>query len=76
LVIITFEFYGVLVTEQIDHLIDDLIAREGGFVDHPADKGGPTHWGITQAVARRHRYMDQKDKLPRRVAALIYKRLY
>jgi lysozyme family protein len=26
----------------IDLMIDDLIAREGDFVDHPADKGGPT----------------------------------
>lgn len=27
--------------DNIDELIDDLIAREGGFVEHPADKGGP-----------------------------------
>lgn len=62
--------------DQIDHLIDDLIVREGGFVDHPADKGGSTRWGITQAVARRHGYMDQMDRLPRSVAASIYKRRY
>lgn len=59
--------------DQIDHLIEDLIAREGGFVDHPADKGGPTRWGITQAVARRYGYVDQMDKVPRIVAASIYK---
>lgn len=34
----------------IDRLIDRLIEREGGFVDHPADRGGPTAWGITLAV--------------------------
>ena len=62
--------------DQIDHLIEDLIAREGGFVDHPADKGGPTRWGITQAVARRHGYVDQMDKMPRIVAASIYKRQF
>lgn len=62
--------------DQIDHLIDDLIAREGGFVDHPADKGGPTCWGITQAVARRHGYMDPMNRLPRSVAAWIYRRRY
>jgi lysozyme family protein len=61
---------------NIDGLIDDLIAREGGFVDHPADKGGPTRWGITQAVARRHGYMGQMENLPRSVAALIYKKQY
>ena len=62
--------------DQIDHLIEDLIAREGGFVDHPAEKGAPTRWGITQAVARRHGYVDQMDKMPRIVAASIYKRQF
>lgn len=28
-------------------LIDGLLAREGGYVDHPQDRGGATHWGIT-----------------------------
>lgn len=30
--------------------IDDLIAREGGYVNHPADRGGPTKYGITLAT--------------------------
>jgi lysozyme family protein len=29
----------------IDQLIDGLITREGGFIDHPADRGGATNWG-------------------------------
>lgn len=62
--------------DNIDELIDNLIAREGGFVDHPSDKGGPTRWGISQAVARRHGYMGQMENLPRSVAALIYQKQY
>lgn len=29
-------------------IIEDIISREGGFVDHPNDKGGPTKYGITR----------------------------
>lgn len=60
----------------IDLTIDDLIAREGDFVDHPADKGGPTRWGITEGVARRFGYMDRMEWLPRDVAGAIYQRQY
>lgn len=28
-------------------IINDIIQREGGFVDHPDDRGGPTMYGIT-----------------------------
>jgi len=31
-----------------DELLDAIIARAGGFVHHPADRGGPTRFGITQ----------------------------
>jgi len=61
---------------DVDQLIDDLIEREGGYVDHPADKGGPTRFGITQAVARAHGYAGAMARLPREEAAAIYKRLY
>lgn len=61
---------------RIEQLIEDVIEREGDFVDHPADRGGPTRWGITQAVARRQGYMDDMRHLPRSDAAAIYKRLY
>jgi lysozyme family protein len=35
---------------SIDKIIDDIIQREGGFVDNPADHGGTTKYGITQAT--------------------------
>src|SRR5688572_24593528 len=60
----------------IDELIDELIEREGGYVSHPADRGGPTRFGITEAVARAHGYGGAIDELPRDEAAAIYRRLY
>ncbi len=59
-----------------DRLIDELIEREGGFVNHPADRGGPTRFGITEAVARAHGYSGSIAMLPRDEAAAIYRRLY
>jgi lysozyme family protein len=34
--------------KTIAEMIDDVIRREGGYVNHPADRGGPTKYGITQ----------------------------
>ena len=61
---------------DVDALIDELIEREGGYVNHPADKGGPTRFGITEAVARAHGYAGAMAALPRDEAAAIYRRLY
>lgn len=61
---------------DISQLIDELIAREGGYGDHPADRGGPTNWGITQSVARANGYIGDMRALPRAMAARIYRTLY
>ena len=61
---------------DISALIDEVIAREGGFSHHPADRGGPTNFGITQAVARANGYAGDMRKLPRALAETIYRRLY
>jgi lysozyme family protein len=65
-------------TDEFDvgALIDELIEREGGYVNHPADKGGPTCFGTTEAVARAHGYRGAMRSLPREEAAAIYRRLY
>ena len=61
---------------DIDGLIEALIEREGGYVDHPGDKGGPTNFGVTQAVARANGYPGEMRSFPRADAASIYRRLY
>ncbi|MCU6453834.1 hypothetical protein LPN01_07065 [Sphingomonas sp. A2-49] len=60
----------------IDTLIDALIVREGDYVDHPADRGGATRWGITVAVARANGYQGSIRDLPRAAAAAIYRAAY
>jgi lysozyme family protein len=59
-----------------DKLIDDAIGREGGYTDHPADRGGATRWGITEAVARAHGYRGDMRVFPRDEAIELYKRIY
>lgn len=61
---------------NIAALIDEVIAREGGFSHHPADRGGPTNFGITEAVARANGYAGDMRRLPRTLAESIYRRLY
>lgn len=60
----------------IDTLLDELIEREGGFVDHPADRGGPTCWGVTEATARAAGWTGPMRGLPRTLALDIYRRRY
>ena len=57
-------------------LIADIIAREGDYVDHPADRGGATRWGITVAVARANGYHGPIRDMPKAVAASIYDSVY
>ena len=63
-------------TVDVGELIDGIIDREGGYVNHPADKGGATCFGITEAVARAHGYAGAMRQMPRSDAVAIYRRLY
>lgn len=60
----------------IESMIEATIGKEGGYVDHPNDRGGPTRWGITQAVARANGYKGEMRVLPRETAVAIYRQEY
>jgi len=49
---------------------------EGGYSDHPADKGGATRFGITEQVARENGYSGPMTALPIELAKAIYRKLY
>ena len=61
---------------MIDQLIDAVIDREGGYSDHPADRGGATRFGITEAVARANGYAGDMRHFSRVAAVAIYRRIY
>lgn len=60
----------------IDEMIDGILDREGGFVDHPSDPGGATNFGITERVARANGYYKPMRSLPKPTARDIYRREY
>ncbi len=51
-----------------DKIFDEVLGKEGGYVNHPDDKGGPTKWGITEKVARSHGYRGDMGDLTREQA--------
>jgi len=53
-----------------DAIIMDLLFIEGGYVDHADDSGGKTKYGITEYVAKRHRY--DVHKISKDQAIAIY----
>jgi lysozyme family protein len=61
---------------NFETVIDAVIETEGGFSDHPADHGGPTNYGITQAVARANGFDGPMQDLPLTVARNIYRNRY
>jgi lysozyme family protein len=67
-------------SRSVEQMIDDVIRREGGYIDHPQDRGGPTNFGITQSTLSRHlgrpASADDVRRLERAVAAQIYRREY
>lgn len=61
---------------NIEQYLEELIKREGGYVNNPADQGGATKYGITEAVARTNGFKGNMRDLPLDVAKAIYKKQY
>lgn len=61
---------------SVDKYIDDLIKRDGGYVNNPNDRGGATNYGITEAVARVNGWKGPMRDLPLDLAKQIYKQQY
>lgn len=63
-------------SDPFGRLIDGVIGREGGYANHPDDRGGETMWGITVGVARRYGYAGSMGAMPREEAVRIYRARY
>ncbi|ELY2515187.1 putative peptidoglycan-binding domain-containing protein [Cronobacter malonaticus] len=57
-------------------VIDGILNIEGSYVNHPADRGGPTKWGITEKTARAHGYQGDMRDLSREEAYRILEEDY
>jgi len=62
--------------DPFEHLIGGVLGREGGYANHPDDRGGETMWGITIGVARRNGYAGAMRAMPRAEAVRIYRAEY
>lgn len=63
-------------SKTIEQMLDELYEKEGGYTNHPADRGGPTNKGITEQVARAYGYSGDMKAIPEAIVKEIYKQLY
>lgn len=61
---------------NFEQALQIVLKHEGGFVDHPADPGGRTNFGITERVARAAGYQGDMRHIPMDVVRRIYRRDY
>ena len=61
---------------NFDSAFAQLHTFEGGYVNNPADPGGATRFGISEAVARANGYQGDMVELPIEFAKDVYRRKY
>ena len=65
---------------SVDDMIEAILGREGGFVNDPADRGGPTNFGVTQSALAKWRgqavTIDDVRNLQKDEAREIYRKNY
>lgn len=61
---------------SFDRAFERMIGHEGGYVNHPADPGGETNWGVTKRTARAEGYVGHMRDMTRDQAREIYRRAY
>jgi len=57
-------------------VINEIIKKEGGYVNDPSDSGGETNYGITKRVARAYGFKGKMKNLTKDYAYMIYSKLY
>lgn len=66
--------------DHFGYCLDHVLRMEGGFTNHPKDRGGPTKFGITKVTLGRFRSAIVTDKdvfdLTKEEASRIYRKLY
>lgn len=63
-------------SDQFILFINRVLSHEGGYSNHPADKGGETNWGITKTTARANGYTGDMRFLSREQAIEIYRKAF
>lgn len=63
-------------TSLFDRRIEQIVAKEGGYTNDPADRGGETKWGITHTTARAFGYPGEMRAMTRETAISIYRLRY
>jgi lysozyme family protein len=63
-------------SDPVEEALEEILRKEGGYVDHPADRGGPTNFGITEAVARAFGFDGDMADISEETARQIYRNRY